>query len=257
VSCGLSSRGVARPPGLAAIAIVAALGGWTAMARAADADAPDTVVLASGERVTGAIFSDDAASGVKIRLPDGSLRFYPRASVLRVEYGSDAPAAPPPPPMATGPAPAARAPDGLVGGRSAADSPAPVQALPASPPPLHVRRESLKPLWLTGLIVEVGLWAIRGAITGGVCATAGGCNEVEVASVALPVAGAFLDLTHATDPYRTPLILSGVLETMALSLVIVGASIHRDVTVGKLTTPLRVEPVLGPSVAGLSLQGRF
>lgn len=75
----------------------------------------DTLVTADGTRVSGVVVEENPSRGVKLKLPDGTIRTYGRAEVSRIEFAdgsvstwSDvaATAAPPPPPAQAAPPPA-------------------------------------------------------------------------------------------------------------------------------------------------------
>jgi hypothetical protein len=214
--------------------LVAALVGVAASANAAEPAGHDLVQLTSGETIRCDVYSDVPADGVRVRLRDGSTHFYPRASVRRVQYDADitdpTPAAPPPPVSAPTPVPAAPVPE-----PAPATTPAPAPAasssiaFPGPAAPVEVRSESIRPVWMTGLITEAGVWALRAVITSAVCASAGGCDGVDAASTVIPVAGAYVEFAHATPGYRAPLALSAAVETAALATFIVGLAVHRRV----------------------------
>jgi hypothetical protein len=68
----------------------------------------DTVHLVGGGRARGTVFEDSPETGVSLQLPDGSLRRFPRAEVVRVDYAGEKAAAPPaasPPAFAPPPPP--------------------------------------------------------------------------------------------------------------------------------------------------------
>ena len=66
-------------------ASVLLLGGHEALA----GDVDDTVYLRNGGRVRGVVLEENPTLGLKIRLPDGSIRSYEPADVHHVAYGSD------------------------------------------------------------------------------------------------------------------------------------------------------------------------
>jgi len=108
-------------------------------ARASPAEAPvDTVYFIGGGRVRGTVIEESSATGVRIRLLDGTLRTYSREELNRVEYADGtvsrrkAPAAAPvpaPPPL---PPPAQ-----------------PATIAPPPPPPPAAPRTQLVPFYLT------------------------------------------------------------------------------------------------------------
>jgi hypothetical protein len=83
--------------------------GLTLVLVGAPAHALDTVLLVEGGRVRGTVMVEDA-SGVSIRLPDGTVRTYKKSEVREVRYdesGVTGPSAPAPaPPSSSAPAPA-------------------------------------------------------------------------------------------------------------------------------------------------------
>src|SRR5512137_573218 len=65
---------------------------WLAVAALLAAAGSDAVLLKSGERIEGKIVGDSQAEGVRIQLPDGSIRsFHPRTGE-RVERAGGEPA---------------------------------------------------------------------------------------------------------------------------------------------------------------------
>jgi hypothetical protein len=105
-----------RPAGRAGAGLVGALGLGLALALVGTtAHALDTVFLVDGGRVRGTVMVEDA-SGVSIRLPDGTVRTYKKSEVREVRYDEPGVTTKTPPPT---PAPA--------------PSPAPSTAPPAPP----------------------------------------------------------------------------------------------------------------------------
>jgi hypothetical protein len=264
--------GASRAFGAAVTFIVAACA-WSPSARAAG-EASDAVVLTDGHRVTGTVYSDVSGEGVKIRLSDGTIRFYPRAAVRRVEYSAEVRAEsqtpPPQPPPAQAPPPVAPAVTSSAAPAAPsipAENPPPPTgseigasaSLHLDPLPRHVRHENLKPMWVTGLIVDSVLWGVRAALTGVACAAPDAqCTGVETASAAIPVFGGFIELTHADDQFKPALAVSGCFEVAGFVLLVVGLAVHRDVTViGRAAPSLYVQPAAVRDGGGLTLGGTF
>ncbi len=68
---------------------VLAVGVLMLMSRQASAgDVDDTVFLKSGGRARGAVLEEDPKNGVRLRLPDGTIRAYAPKDVDHVDYGA-------------------------------------------------------------------------------------------------------------------------------------------------------------------------
>lgn len=86
---------------LALSVLVASLVPGVAIAQKKEAPAEDSVVLKSGQMVTGKILDDDPKNGVTIKLANGKVRVIPPADVKLVERAEPAPAKKKPAPKAT------------------------------------------------------------------------------------------------------------------------------------------------------------
>ncbi len=209
-------------------------------------EAHEVITLVSGRKVEGTILSDDANVGVTVRLTDGTTHVYKKKYVKQIEH-----VAPDPPSFEV---------------HAAAEPPPAVPVVVPPPAPLlpasHQERRTIKALWITGLAVELGVWAIRAGITVAICGSYSGdqkgCNGTDYASAAIPVVGAWVEIGNGANSYAGPLALAGVLEAAGFATLVTGLAVRRDVVV--YDTPqvsLSAFPLALPRGGGLGVGGRF
>lgn len=99
-----------------------------ALALAAPASDPDTVLLVDGGRLRGTVIEESATNGVTVQLPDGTTRHLELKQVFRIQYADGTVSLPgqPRPPAGAVPPPASAPPAAV---------PPPPPATPAPPPP--------------------------------------------------------------------------------------------------------------------------
>ncbi|HVY46962.1 MAG TPA: hypothetical protein VHB21_13835 [Minicystis sp.] len=229
---------------------------------------PDTVLLKNGGRLRGSVMEDDPNKGVSIQLLDGTVRRVPRSDVAEVRYAGaapkmaapsnmpgpgGAPAAAPPPPS---PGPAAGTSPGAPSAYAAAAPSGLSPALSTLPPPVHPgSTHSLRPRWITGLV----LWSLTYSVTIGTTAgivVGGDGKGAAVGEACIPFAGPFVLIAdHNNEPSdgeKAALVTSGVVQQVALAMFIAGVSVRvpggGDVALAPFSTP---------ESRGLSLVGRF
>lgn len=117
----------------------------------------------------------------------------------------------------------------------------------------------MKSLWLSGLIIDLAAWALRGTFTGLACANTAPCSGAQVAGAFIPVIGAWVSIADTHDDTAVgALAFSGVLEAGGFVMFILGAVLQRDVLVWDSgTARIQLMPLTKPSGAGFALSGRF
>lgn len=212
-------------------------------------DATDTVLLVNGGRVRGTVLVDDPAQGiVSVRMADGRVRTLKRVQISRVEYAGKAP----PPPAPIEPVTVATA------------APVTVVTQPNVRVEPVVETTTLKPVWMAGAIITLSVWALRAAITFGVCSSYSsnqrGCDGQDYAGAALPVIGAWVQAAqgiggdHGASSAGAfgAIVGAGLVEAGGLAMFIIGLVVHRDVHRGpEPSGALHVFPSVTPRTIGV------
>lgn len=239
----------------------------SSLALAADLD---VVLLKGGGRVQGTVIEDDPQAGISIRLVDGTMRKISRAKVETVNYAADKTEAAPPAPASPPPAPVPVAPQRRRAQRHHSEESDDAQSDDDGylAPNSHWEKRSLTGLWVSGLVVDLSIWALRAAITMGICGSyssgARGCNGLDYGGAATPVIGAWIETPNAQGGHFAALVASGLVETAGFVLFITGLAAHRKVAIhdryhdsddGQLR--MTVVPTTMNGGSGLVLVGQF
>lgn len=230
------------------------------------ADGVDVVHLKNGGRVQGVVIEDDPAAGATVRLGDGTTKKIPKSAISSIDYAPPAAVEPPAPaPVVRIPQPAQptqpmrrRAPH-----RTSDDSEDDGTADPDTSHGGHIERRSLKGLWVTGLVIDLSVWALRAGVTAGMCASYSakqhGCNGLDYGSAAIPVVGAWIQVSRGADPNQIGVggfaanVFAGILEAGGFVMLVVGLSVKHKVIVNGpetdsamfTTGPFHWRPTLG------------
>lgn len=202
------------------------------VAQDARADDVDVVLLQNGGRVQGTVVEDDPATGVQVRMADGTLARIPRASVQSVQYAHAATVAP----------------------RSA---PASTSETEARAPGSHPGRGLLiggLTTWTSAYVVGIVGSAIVSATTRGNVPLTVGVAAIPLVGpwIAFPVISATNGQVSAVG-YAAIAVL-GILQGVGFGMFVAGAVIGAKSD----TVALRLTPTFDPNGgAGVGLSGTF
>ncbi len=108
-------------------------------------------------------------------------------------------------------------------------------------------------LWVAGLVIDLGVWAIRAIITAGFC-SGNSCQANIIFGAFVPVIGAWIEIPSTQgDAYIAAQVASGIVETAGFIMFVTGLAIHRHVQDDRLG----VAPLVLPHASGVSVFGKF
>jgi hypothetical protein len=142
--------------------------------------------------------------------------------------------------------------------------PAPANVPP--PPPNYVpqmQEESLKPLWITGIVIESVTYVTTIVLTAALSQDS--VRGQAIAYTVIPVFGPFVLLgsSIANPNYAAPLAISGVVQIASVAMIVTGLCIHHAVPLsysfgdGPNAAHVSIEPLAAVGRAGVQLHAVF